>query len=202
MTARYPLVLNGTTIQELQSGDTIAGLPTTTGTSILKGDGAGGITNATGGTDYQTAQSVTGIVKSSGTTRSAAVAGTDYVPPSGTGATGSWGISITGNAANATNAIGGPTSGQTWQNVYASRAAGTTYTNSTGKPIEVSITTNSNGSAGNDARCYVDAINVSWYGINSGANAATQQVFVVPNGSTYRVTISGGMSVNLWAELR
>lgn len=30
---------------------------------------------------YQTAQSVTGIVKSSGTTRSAAVAGTDYVAP-------------------------------------------------------------------------------------------------------------------------
>ena len=50
----------------------------TSGTSILKGNGAGGITNAVGGTDYQTAQSVTGIVKSSGTTRSAAVAGTDY----------------------------------------------------------------------------------------------------------------------------
>lgn len=28
MTARYPLVLNGTTIQELQSGDTLAGLTT------------------------------------------------------------------------------------------------------------------------------------------------------------------------------
>ena len=34
-------------------------------------------------TSYQTAQSVTGIVKSSGTTRSAATAGTDYVAPGG-----------------------------------------------------------------------------------------------------------------------
>lgn len=29
MTSRYPLVLNGTTIQELQAGDTLAGIPTT-----------------------------------------------------------------------------------------------------------------------------------------------------------------------------
>jgi len=56
------------------------------------------------GTDYQSAQSVTGIVKSSGTTRSAAVAGTDYQAPITLTTTGSSGaatfsssVSMVGN---------------------------------------------------------------------------------------------------------
>lgn len=43
MTARYPLVLNGTTIEEVQSADTLTGL--TSGNSILAGDNSGGIKN-------------------------------------------------------------------------------------------------------------------------------------------------------------
>jgi hypothetical protein len=43
-------VLNGTTIQELQSGDTIIGL--TSSTALQKGDGSTGITAASAGTDY------------------------------------------------------------------------------------------------------------------------------------------------------
>jgi hypothetical protein len=50
MATRYSLVLNGSTIQEVQSGDTLIGL--TSGTSILKGDGSTGLANATAGTDY------------------------------------------------------------------------------------------------------------------------------------------------------
>lgn len=37
MTARYPLVLNGTTIQELQSGDTLAGDAVFTSLSMSSG---------------------------------------------------------------------------------------------------------------------------------------------------------------------
>ena len=44
MATRYGLVLNGTTIQELQSGDTIIGL--TSSTALQKGDGSTGITAA------------------------------------------------------------------------------------------------------------------------------------------------------------
>lgn len=55
MTAKYPLVLNGTAIQELQSADSIAGL--TTGTGIQKGNGTGGFTTATLGSDYAPATS-------------------------------------------------------------------------------------------------------------------------------------------------
>jgi hypothetical protein len=46
------------------------------------------------------AASTTGILKASSGVISAAVSGTDYVPTTGTGATGSWGISVTGTAAN------------------------------------------------------------------------------------------------------
>lgn len=50
MANRYALVLNGTTIQELQSGDALIGL--TSSTALVKGDGSTGITAATAGTDY------------------------------------------------------------------------------------------------------------------------------------------------------
>jgi hypothetical protein len=61
--------------------------PATSGTSILKGNGSGGFSNATAGTDYVATESdpvvkaISGIVKSNGTTISAATAGTDYQVP-------------------------------------------------------------------------------------------------------------------------
>ena len=60
MAARYPIVLNGTTLQEVQSADTLNGLTSTSG--VQKGDGTGGLTAATAGTDYagiDTAQTFT-----------------------------------------------------------------------------------------------------------------------------------------------
>ena len=50
MATRYSLVLNGSTVQEVQSGDTLIGL--TSSTALQKGDGSTGITAATAGTDY------------------------------------------------------------------------------------------------------------------------------------------------------
>jgi hypothetical protein len=50
MATRYGLVLNGTTIEELQSGDSIIGL--TSSTALQKGDGSTGLTAASVGTDY------------------------------------------------------------------------------------------------------------------------------------------------------
>jgi hypothetical protein len=50
MATRYSLVLNGSTVQELQSGDNIIGL--TSSTALQKGDGSTGLTGATAGTDY------------------------------------------------------------------------------------------------------------------------------------------------------
>ena len=83
-------------------------------------------------------------------------------------------------------------SGQTWQDVTASRATATTYTNSTDKPIAVSITTTDFGTG--------DTMLVD--GNLAGrfpANAAFIFV-IVPAGSTYQLT--GTQTLNKWLELR
>jgi len=83
--------------------------------------------------------------------------------------------------------------GQTWQNMTASRTAGVTYTNTTGRSIFVTITETTDVVA----TLYVDGIRVSYkYGAVNNSNLSA----IVPNGSTYRFT--GGLYSNGWAELR
>ena len=90
-----PAITLKTTVDGLLKGNSTSGVissasagtdyqaPIGTISGIVKGNGANALTAAVAGTDYQSAQSVTGIVKSSGTTRSAAIAGTDYISPYG-----------------------------------------------------------------------------------------------------------------------
>lgn len=86
--------------------------------------------------------------------------------------------------------------GQTWQNVTASRALGVTYTNSTGKPITVSI----RAFAGVLGTFIIDGLTV----INFANNDPTYGNFysytvIIPNGSTYSMT---GSTIGSWFELR
>jgi hypothetical protein len=96
--------------------------------------------------------------------------------------------------------------GQTWQNVLGSRSMNTTYTNSTGKPIQLSI-------AGQDYRggqdgyvtVVIDGLTVGQSGDNNSSykKPATTNP-IVPNGSTYSVN-TGEVSydfVTVWFELR
>ncbi len=118
----------------------------------------------------------------------------------GTGLTGTAASLTVGNATlsvNSTNAIG---YSQTWQNVTASRAVSTTYTNSTGKPIMVCIS--GNPPSGNAGRF---SINGSVVAFDSGAaNVGTNWDFIIPNGNTYAITFASGSSWNIsaWMELR
>jgi len=88
---------------------------------------------------------------------------------------------------------------QTWQSV--TRAIGTTYTNSTGKPIMVAITAScSNGFTVqgltiNGVAVYAASVNV--------ATAASGFSLIVPDGATY-VTLTNGGTLTLitWVELR
>lgn len=58
--------------------------PATSGSAILKGNGAGGTTSAVSGTDYAPATSGSSILKGNGAGgTTSAVAGTDYVSPTG-----------------------------------------------------------------------------------------------------------------------
>lgn len=80
---------------------------------------------------------------------------------------------------------------QTWQNLTASRAAETIYTNTTGKPIQVAINYN-----GNNA--YFDIGGVEIYMPDWDAFGFV--FFIIPNGTTYRIRNQVG--INSWSELR
>jgi len=92
---------------------------------------------------------------------------------------------------------------QTWQNVTSSRVAGTTYTNSTGKPIMVSAYINGFNSDLPNIAIVVNGLTIN--DVDSGTGVGSIGVYgIVPNGSTYSVVVStGGVSVTLnWYELR
>lgn len=120
MATRYGLVLNGTTIQELQSGDTIIGL--TSSTALQKGDGSTGLTAASAGTDYLAPPSGTAILKAnSGGALANASAGTDYVAP-GTATTFTAKQTFTGTSAIISSKFANALEGVT---VSATAATGT-----------------------------------------------------------------------------
>lgn len=107
---------------------------------------------------------------------------------------------VTGTVALTSDVIG---VGQTWQDVTASRAVSTTYTNATGKPIMVVIRpafTNGQNVSGSvsisgvvaiDFACFVAATNPPQY----------PMTFIVPNGGTYILTLSVA-TIGRWTELR
>jgi hypothetical protein len=83
--------------------------------------------------------------------------------------------------------------GQTWQNLTASRALNTTYTNTTGKPIAVSI---GGGQSGGSVDLIINGVTMGGTALGNQS-----QVFgVVPVGATYSTTT--GTNYNYWYELR
>ena len=89
--------------------------------------------------------------------------------------------------------------GQTWQDVTASRAIGTEYTNDTGQPIDVKISVEG-GSIRN--KVYVDDVLISdlMSTYNTGGPIVGSS-FIVPAESTYKIDAPGGI-LHVWAELR
>ena len=96
--------------------------------------------------------------------------------------------------------------GQTWTNVTGSRALSTTYTNSTGKPIEISVGGYTGGASGGAMYCTMNGgVSVyfgSWY--SAGGSYPFAGTVIVPVGATYLVafaTTVGSPSYNFWYEL-
>ena len=77
----------------------------------------------------------------------------------------------------------------------ASRVAGTTYTNSTGKPIIVYISRNNTSNAS-----WQFIINGVYIGHVNGYGTISGGSIVVPHGATYSVNVSH--AIVLWFELR
>jgi hypothetical protein len=124
------------------------------------------------------------------------------------------GISITngdGVAGNPTITNSSPSIGvsQTWQDVKSSRAIGSTYTNSTGRPIMVIVTGQNSGTSSSSRLSFTVA------GVTVGATTLAESngtawnsvlnpiTFIVPDGETYSATQSIGTStIFTWVELR
>jgi hypothetical protein len=93
--------------------------------------------------------------------------------------------------------------GQTWQNVGASRATGTTYTNSTGQTIMVAITGLFTGTVAFANWLEVGGVVVARVGGGpTTANMPAYAYAIVPAGATYKLNTVTGVSFNYWAELR
>ena len=107
--------------------------------------------------------------------------------------------SATGTLALTSQVIG---VGQTWQNVTGSRTIGSTYTNSTGKPITVIIACTGNGANGLFGLTLNGAVTV--YSPSTYTTGVwTSMTFIVPDGNTYTTSQQGSnVTLQVWAELR
>lgn len=98
--------------------------------------------------------------------------------------------------------------GQTWQDVTSQRSFDTTYTNTTGRAICVSIFAGVSSTDPAGPHLHVDGVLLGAVDIgpNDGSNArivAAQLFAVVPPASEYRLTLGGGAQLAMqWNELR
>ena len=100
--------------------------------------------------------------------------------------------------------------GQSWSSVIGSRSANTTYTNSTGKPIQIVIGVfykHLSAALGGNPTLNIDGNNMVYYW--STASGGTQNrapfIAIIPDQSTYRINIGGSAEsaiINYWWELR
>lgn len=111
-----------------------------------------------------------------------AIAGTWITAPSTIQGTG-------GQALTSMQSLG---YGQTWQNVLGSRASGTTYYNTTSRPIFVVVAANAGAGTNTFA---IGGITVAVSSSNNGGVSGA-----VPPGFAYSFTT--GNAINSWAELR
>lgn len=100
-----------------------------------------------------------------------------------------------------TVADGGLGYAQTWQDVTANRAWNTTYTNTTGKPIQLSVIARDANGGNLSVSLYVGSLKLANY--YHGAYAQATVSAIVPPGATYLVERVDNNDVILgWMELR
>lgn len=88
---------------------------------------------------------------------------------------------------------------QTWQDVTSSRSIGSTYTNSTSKPIEVKVSTSYHSDISNMS-IFVGGVNIQNIQQDADGTVNIWASFTVPPNTTYRIT--SNKSILLWTELR
>jgi hypothetical protein len=169
------------------------------------------VVNIAGGNDL----SETGVISTTAISAGATSASTIYSTTARTGVAyrviglirsiqttaGTWATApslIQGAGGNALDSMMSVGYGQTYQDVLGSRALGTTYYNTTGKPIIVVV-------SGTNGTSYVYTPTVNGLGLSTNGwdgNSRTNVSFVVPVGASYSVAVSGTGTLNTWRELR
>jgi hypothetical protein len=208
---------SGTDADNFTVGGNLSVTGTTTATGAITANGGltGNLTgNVTGNLTGNVTGNVTGSAGSLTSTLAVANGGTglttltanNVILGNGTSAPSFVAPSTSGNVltSNGTtwqstalpnNSIG---TGQTWQDVSGSRVAGTSYQNTTGKPIQVAVSGDGNGSV---RYMQVSTDNSTWINVgvfNSVYDGSTQTI--VPNNIYYRA--GSGVTISVWAELR
>jgi len=187
------------------TGNNVLATSPTLVTPILGTPTSGTLTNCTFPTLNQnttgTASNVTGTVAvANGGTGSTTLTANNVLLGNGTSALQAIAPSTSGNllTSNGTTwASTAPVSigvGQTWQNVTASRAVNTTYTNSTGKPIFWHVDINSS-----NVTPTIDGVAFQVVASVNGNTSTSAINLIVPVGSTYSTT---GGGITYWIELR
>ena len=89
---------------------------------------------------------------------------------------------------------------QTWTNVLASRSDNTTYTNSTGRTIFVSV----GGSTWGQQAFFINGVQICQEGINiTSAQVQDSTTYPIPDGNTYKFRkYNASSSIWYWFELR
>lgn len=186
------LAINNAGTIEIAAVNTSGGVDLTeTGLiSTIAEGGAGGADSAT--TIYSTSARTNVAYRIIGYVASTqATAGTWATAPS----------AIQGAGGNAVSAMGSIGYGQTWQALVGSRSAGTTYRNTTERPIQLGIVVRGTAATSN-ATLVIDGITVGYYGTTATpAGFSTQLSGIVPPGATYVVTVTN-IAIDYWAELR
>lgn len=161
------------------------GAPSTTGANA---SGSWGI-NVTGSAASVTttvASGATGTTQSQGD-NSTKMATTAYVQNMGLGLSQTWTTYSSGGARSVNSSF-------TWASLTS------IYTNSTGKPIGVSV--GRFGGNGYATTVWVDAVPVLQATVDQYGGAESMGVAIVQPGSQYAVSVSGGVWCNYWYELR
>ena len=91
--------------------------------------------------------------------------------------------------------------GQNWMDVKSERSLGTTYTNTTGKPIYVKFV-NEFYNYGDPVEVFVNNIKLLSVDKGIGVGWLGDTSFVVPAGQTYKVTKEVYPNIQSWWELR